>query len=87
MDLATGLTFMAKGAHQMPEFVSRFSMTGKVVMIVLGLFWVIMLLHCLRRKFKVDIDKLAWVLLLLFMPGIGAFLYLFAVLFMFKKRK
>jgi len=87
MDLTTGLTFMAKGAHQMPEVVARFDMTGKIVMLVLGIFWVIMLLNCLHRKFTSDIDKLAWVLVLLLVPGIGAFIYLFALMFLFKKKK
>jgi len=87
MDLATGLTFMGKGAHQMPEMVARFSMTGKIVMLALTVLWVILLLHCLHRKFKTDIDKVAWVLVLLFVPGVGSLMYLFAAIFLFKKKK
>lgn len=85
MDLATGLMFMGKGAHQMPEMVARFSTIGKIVMIAMTLLWVILLLHCLNKNFKTSTDKIAWVLVLLLVPGIGALMYLFAAIFLFNK--
>ena len=87
MDLATGLTMLTKGAHQMPNYMYKFGMSGKVIMLTFAIFWIIMLLNCLQRNFKVNTDKIAWILVLVFLPGIGALIYLFAILFMFKKKK
>lgn len=52
--------------------------------LVLGLgffaFWALMLVDCLKKDFD---DKLVWVLVMIFVPVIGAFLYFFIV----KKQK
>ena len=39
-------------------------------------FWVWMLIDCLERKFK---DKLAWIIVLIFLHVLGAVLYYFLV--------
>ncbi|MBU2640174.1 MAG: PLD nuclease N-terminal domain-containing protein [Nanoarchaeota archaeon] len=50
-----------------------------VVVVVLGVFWLWMLVDCLKRNFKKDNEKLVWVIVLLFAHLIGAFLYYFIV--------
>ena len=49
------------------------------LVIILGLFWLWMIVDCLKRNFKKDMDKLVWVIVLLFAHLIGAFLYYFIV--------
>lgn len=50
-----------------------------VVVILLAVFWVWMLVDCLKKNFKNNIDKLVWVIVLLFTNILGAFLYYFLV--------
>ena len=50
-----------------------------IVVVVLGVFWLWMLVDCLKRNFKKDNEKLVWVIVLLFAHLIGAFLYYFIV--------
>lgn len=47
-----------------------------VLFIALTIFWVMMLIDCIRRDFK---DKVVWVLLFLFFGYLGAILYYFLV--------
>ncbi|MBR9683885.1 PLDc_N domain-containing protein [Candidatus Woesearchaeota archaeon] len=66
--------------HYLPDGASTIGWLGKAIFLVVGIFWLVMLVHCLRRKFKVSMDKLAWMLVLVFLPAIGAFVYLFDIL-------
>jgi len=50
-----------------------------IVVGALGLFWLWMLVDCLKRNFKKDVDKLVWIGLLVFIPVVGVFLYYFMV--------
>jgi len=47
------------------------------IVILTSIFWLWMLIDCLKRK-KFD-DKLVWVLVLIFLGPIGAVLYYFLV--------
>ena len=47
-----------------------------IIGILIFVFWLWMLIDCLRRKFK---DKLLWVLVIIFAGIIGAILYYFLV--------
>lgn len=53
--------------------------------IVLGLiiwaiiFWILMLIDCAKRKFKGDIDKVVWILIIIFVGIIGAIIYYFVI--------
>jgi len=87
MDLITGLGVFAKGAHHMPEIVGRMGFGFKILMLAFGIFWIVMLINCLQRKFKVPTDKVAWILVLVFLPVIGAFIYLFSLYFGVRVRK
>lgn len=44
-----------------------------------ALFWLWMLIDCLRRDFENEGDKLVWTLVILFTNGLGATVYYFAV--------
>ncbi len=87
MDLTTGVAFLSKGLQHMPDMVKKVGMFWKIVMIVLAVFWIIMLVNCLQRKFKTDLDKIAWVIVLVYIPIIGALIYWFSLYFRFKKKK
>tara|TARA_Y100000034_G_C6678921_1_gene298358 strand:+ start:342 stop:620 length:279 start_codon:yes stop_codon:yes gene_type:complete len=52
---------------------------GILVIVLLGALWLWMLVDCLNRNFKKDVDKLIWVGLLLLVPLLGVFLYYFMV--------
>ncbi len=43
------------------------------------IFWVSMLIDCIKRKFKNDNDRLIWVLVLIFLQALGAVIYYFVV--------
>lgn len=42
-------------------------------------FWIIMLVDAVQRKFKSDNDKIVWVLIIIFTQIIGALIYYFIV--------
>ena len=87
MDLITSLGVFVKGAHQMPGLISGMGIGFKIVMLVFGIFWIVMLINCLQRDFKVPTDKIAWILVLVFLPVLGAFIYLFSLYFGVKGKK
>lgn len=45
----------------------------------LFVFWLWMLIDCLRRDFKNDVEKIVWVLVLVFLHLLGAIIYYFVV--------
>ena len=50
-----------------------------VLVILISIFWICMLIDCLKRDFKKDIEKIAWVLVLIFLHILGAIIYYFVV--------
>ena len=42
-------------------------------------FWIWMLVDCATRKFKSDSDKIVWILIIIFLNILGAFIYFLAV--------
>ena len=42
-------------------------------------FWILMLVYCVKRKFKEDSEKIIWVLVIIFAAFIGALIYYFVV--------
>tara|TARA_Y100000310_G_C20425885_1_gene689024 strand:+ start:292 stop:552 length:261 start_codon:yes stop_codon:yes gene_type:complete len=86
MDFITGLGVFAKGVHHMPALMTKFGIVFKLLFLAFGIFWLIMLIHCLKRKFKVPTDKIAWILVFVFLPVIAAFVYLFELKFNFRKK-
>lgn len=50
-----------------------------VIALFIFIFWIIMLVDAIQRKFKGPNDKLVWVLVLIFTQLIGAVIYYFVV--------
>ena len=54
---------------------------------ILGfIFWIWMLIDCIKREFKSDIEKIIWVLVLIFLGILGAILYYLIVNVVSKKK-
>ena len=47
--------------------------------ILLFIFWIMMIIDCVKRKFKDENDKIVWILVLVFLHIIGAIIYYFVV--------
>jgi len=63
-------------------FYGNFFMTSPLFWVlgaVLVLFWLWMFVDCLSKNFKKDMDKLVWIIVLLYLNIVGAFLYYFLV--------
>jgi hypothetical protein len=43
------------------------------------IFWIAMLIDCLKKKFKNETDKIVWTLVIIFTGLIGAVIYYFVV--------
>lgn len=56
-----------------------FGLLGAVIAIGSTVFWVLMLVDVLQRKFKDPNEKLIWVLVIIFAHIVGALLYYFLV--------
>lgn len=60
-----------------------FLVLGGVVAVLVGLivfaFWVWMLIDCIKRKFRNDVEKIIWVLIIIFASWIGAIIYLITI--------
>ncbi len=56
-------------------FAAAFAGAMAVVAIIFLIFWVWILIDCARRKFKNSIEKIVWILVIVFMGWIGAFVY------------
>jgi len=54
-----------------------------VISILAFVFWIFMILDCVKKKFKNDSEKIVWILILIFTGLIGALIYYFVV----KKKK
>jgi hypothetical protein len=50
-----------------------------VLGILVFIFWIAMLVDCLKRKFKNDSDRIVWTLVIIFIGIIGALIYYFVV--------
>ena len=69
------------GFMGMPNF-GIFAGLGIVVMLAflfLLVFWLWMLVDCLKRDFKRDTDKIVWIIVLIFLHLLGAIVYYFVV--------
>lgn len=50
-----------------------------VLVLLAFIFWVIMLVDTIQRKFKNDNDKIVWILVIILVGIIGAIIYYFIV--------
>ena len=49
------------------------------VMIVLIIFWILMLVDCVKRDFKKQDDKIMWILIVVLASWIGGIIYYFMI--------
>jgi prolipoprotein diacylglyceryltransferase len=61
-----------------------------LIMVALGIFifvfWILMLVDCIKRKYKESSDKIVWVIVIVFTQIIGALIYYFVVKVKDKKK-
>jgi hypothetical protein len=58
-----------------------------ILAILAFVFWILMLVDCVERKFKEEIEKVVWVLVIIFTGIIGALIYYFIIKVKDKKKK
>ena len=59
------------------KLFSLFAMGGQGIAILATLFWIWVIIDCLTKEPSEGNDKVAWVLLILMLPWIGALIYYF----------
>lgn len=70
--------FDVMGMHGFGLFAG-FGLAVLAAVAFLFIFWLWMIVDCLKREFKRDIDKVVWVLVLVFLHLLGAVIYYFVV--------
>jgi len=65
----------------MPGFgmLVGFGIFAILIGIFLFVFWLWMLVDCLKRDFKKDVEKIVWILVMIFLHILGAVVYYFVV--------
>lgn len=58
---------------------AKFFLFLAVIGIITSIFWLWMLIDCLKRDFKKDSDKILWALVIFFLHFVGAVIYYFVV--------
>jgi phosphotransferase system glucose/maltose/N-acetylglucosamine-specific IIC component len=58
-----------------------------ILAVLIFVFWISMLIDCLKRNFKQGADKIVWVIVIIFTGIIGALIYYFIVRIKDKKRR
>lgn len=71
VDVATPNTFAA--------WFAGLGAVGVVVAILAFVFWVWMLVDAITRTFTSDLEKVVWILVIIFLNILGALIYYFAV--------
>ncbi|HLC98448.1 MAG TPA: PLDc N-terminal domain-containing protein [Candidatus Nanoarchaeia archaeon] len=56
------------------------------IAILLFIFWLWMLIDCIKRDFKNDMEKVVWILLMVFLGALASAIYYFVVYREAKKR-
>jgi len=59
--------------------VSAFVSAGLLVGILVVAFWIWMIVDCATRKFRNDIEKIVWLLVIVFARWVGALVYFIVV--------
>ena len=57
-----------------------FAMLLMVAAVIFGIvFWIMMIIDCAKRTFKNETEKIAWLLIIVFLHALGALIYYIAV--------
>ena len=59
--------------------MTAFACAWLVLALVILLFWIWIIVDCAKRKFKNDLEKIIWILIIIFMNWIGALAYLIVI--------
>jgi hypothetical protein len=54
-----------------------FALVAGLISLVAFVFWVAMLIHALTNRALVGVEKLVWVLVIIFLPLLGSIIYFF----------
>ncbi|SPE55344.1 conserved exported hypothetical protein [Verrucomicrobia bacterium] len=54
-----------------------FGLIGLAIVVLLFVFWIMMLIHAITNKGLSDVEKIMWVLIVVFLHALGALLYFF----------
>jgi hypothetical protein len=58
-------------------FKLLFTLIGLAISLACFVFWLVMLIHAITNKGIGDGEKIAWVLVILFLPFVGSLIYFF----------
>ena len=61
------------------SFLAGIGLLALAGITILFIFWLFMLIDCLKRDFSRDGDKIAWVIVIIFLQILGALIYYFVV--------
>ena len=65
------------------RFLLGFFLLYMLLIVVAGVllfaFWIWMIIDCAKRNFRKDIDKVVWILVVVFLNVLGAAIYYFVV--------
>lgn len=56
-----------------------FGLIAVVISILAFIFWVLMIVDCVKRNFKESNEKIVWIIVLIFAGVLGALIYYFVV--------
>lgn len=70
---------VTKGIGTMLGIFGSIFIVLMIIALLATIFWIYMLVDCLKRKFKKDTDKVLWALVIFFLHFVGAVVYYFAV--------
>lgn len=70
--------FDVMGMHGFGLFAG-FGLVVLAAILFLFIFWLWMLIDCLKRNFKKDVEKVVWILVMIFLHLLGALVYYFVV--------
>ncbi|MDO8509058.1 MAG: PLDc N-terminal domain-containing protein [Nanoarchaeota archaeon] len=60
-------------------FAAAFTGAWFVIGIIILAFWIWMIVDCAKRKFKNDLEKIIWILVIVFAHWIGSLVYFIVV--------
>ena len=66
-------------------FSLAFAGIGIIIAILFVIFWIWMIIDCAKRKFRKDLEKIIWILVIVFATWLGALVY-FIVIRMYNPR-
>jgi len=55
--------------------------------VLMFIFWILMLIDCVKRDFEISNDKVMWILLIVLLGALGAIIYYFVVKIKEKKQE